>query len=159
MTGPRLLEDLDALGLESDPIREILAEHGEFPADVAGTDDQFEAAATDLVHDGGVFRHPHRVVQRQDEGGDPNADPFGSGRNGCREDQRRRVVAVLRTVMLEDPHRVESELIGPLALVEAGLEQVGLRRAELGRPDVITQREIHLSSPVSVLQLLSFFRS
>ncbi len=59
------------------------------------------------------------------------------------EDQRRRVVAVRRGVVLAEADGVEAERVGPRHLVERRGVELARRRPEGGRAHVVADHELH----------------
>ena len=113
------------------------------PVAEAGHDRQPPAA--DEVEHGDVLGQADRVVQRQQEGGDPERDAAGAGSHGPRQDERRRQVPVGGAVVLGEHEHVEAAGVGPLAHLDGrGVEPLGLLRLEAGGPHVeADDRESH----------------
>ena len=57
------------------------AEHRELRRDVAGDADDLDPAPAEVVDDDDVLGGLHRVAQREDDRGDPDADALGAGRD------------------------------------------------------------------------------
>jgi len=87
------------------------------PEDVAG------ASLADQVKHGDLFGKPNRVVERQDDD-ERHHQLFRACGDGTTKNQRRRQIAVGRTVMLADDRRQAAPRLRPLAHIDGGLVQL-----------------------------------
>ena len=132
---PRLADQVDPF---LDPLAALLHRHPEgveLVADEAATDAEIEASLRKLVESGRLFRHPNRVVQRQDRRPGTQPDPFGPRREeGEKRVVRRQQTAMADEVVLHHPCVIDADPVGVDDLLDhvvvmgmgvAGLGQVG----------------------------------
>jgi hypothetical protein len=125
--------------------------HLELAGHVAQPHHDVDAAVGELVDDERVLGRPHRVEQRQDQGGHDDAALLGHGGDGVGHHERRREVAVVGAVVLGDQHVVDPEPVRPGDLLEGGPVQLRRRRADVGCPQVVADRPAssHRGAPPS----------
>src|SRR5690606_9142629 len=96
-----------------------------------------------------LLRHPQRVVPRHDHRGRAQLDRRGAPGQVREHHQVVRAQRVVREVVLDHPHRVVAELLGPHREVELLVVHPRVRdlRVELAEPEV--DADIHQWTPTS----------
>ncbi len=107
------------------PLRRVGAEQLELGYPVAGAEAEVEAAAADDVHHRRLLGDLDRRVQRCDHDAGPDAYPACAGRDGCREGERLREVAVIEQVVFGYPDRVRAQSFRLLAHLQGEPVQAG----------------------------------
>ncbi len=141
---PRRPQGRHAVLEQRHPLAHLPPEHGQLLGPVAGADDEVDPPPTGQVEHGKVLGQADRVIEREQQGGDQDAErsrPAGDGRG---HDEGRRAVPVVGAMVLRQADEPEAALLRPRALLEGSAIQRLWRRTELRRAQVVAQRELHL---------------
>ena len=124
----QLQQQRQRLLLDVAPAVEIDAEAVEFVFAVARAETEHEAAVAQDVDEGGVFRDPQRIGERQRHHRGADLDALGQRREiaGIDEDVGHDAVFVAE-MMLGDPGIVEAELVGAHDLLRDPRVHVAVR--------------------------------
>ena len=142
LAGEQALDDLDALVHARTAGLGIDAPGLQFLHLVTDAEAEFEPPAGDHVQGGRIFRHAHRIVQRQQQHAGADVDALGTGRDGAADGQHRRRVAVVEEVVLGEPDVVEAGRFRAHDLIEAVVVERGEIALPLGRvAEVVPQPE------------------
>jgi len=106
--GQRVADDIEILREDLRTLRTVEPECRKGGRITSGPDPEFKATVRHQIKDGGVFRHPHRVLQRQRH--DTGAEANAGGLRGdiAEEGERGRKPAFsLVKMVLGDPRGIE----------------------------------------------------
>ena len=106
---------------------------GVFFGPVAGRYAEDEAPFGDIVQHGDVLRGLHRPVQRQQIHAGADGQRRGTRGHGCGRHQQGRTQAVVHEVVLDQPRRVEADLLGDHDLFEHFAVELSVGQAGAGR--------------------------
>ena len=131
VSGKAALDDPQRLKGPAEPLVERDPESAEFLRRRAHSDRQVHPAVRDVVEDGDIFGHPHRVVQRQEQHIRADANPRGARRHRGQKGDRSGVPRIRREVVFARPDIVEAEFLGECRFFEVVAIEVrqGLRPA------------------------------
>ncbi|GAA1829470.1 hypothetical protein GCM10009836_04200 [Pseudonocardia ailaonensis] len=134
LPGERAQEHVERLGQPGPPRVEGLPEGLVVHDRPAAPDAQVEAAAGDLVEQGGLLGDRARRVHRQDRDGGADAHPRGLAEQVRGERERGRVDAVGDEVVLGRPQIVQAQRLGAGGEIQRGAEHltVGLVGEAMG---------------------------
>jgi hypothetical protein len=128
---------------QADAVAHLPVVHRHLLGPVPGPDHEVDPSAAHQVEDGEVLGEADRVVQRQDERGDQQAQLAGPPGDGGGHHERRGAVPVVGAVVLRQRHHGEAVVLGPGALLERRPVQGLGRRSERRCPQVVAQRQPH----------------
>ena len=139
-----LLDELDAF---LDPLAAVFhldAEGVEFVTNEAAADAEIEPALRQLVQSGGLLRHPHRIVERQNRGAGAEPDALGARRQvGQERIVGREQAAVAHEMVLDQPDIVDPDALREFDLLDdAAVVRLHVAdRGQVGRQ--VEQSELH----------------